>query len=334
MKFTKLTIALLSAATVFVSCNDDDDITEGRFDRAELYATSNTSGNITVYDLSDGDDPETNTFTVAGTQDNEGIVYDPSTDQVIFASRTTNSVHIGDNIEDMIDGTSKSLTVTASNAELSSPRSVAINGNFIVVANNVSNQLFIYERTGSNVTLRNTLQVGFALWEIQFDGDDLFAVVDNTNGIAVFNNLVTANTTNGLVEPTKTVFIEGIQRTHGFVYNAEDDIAIVTDIADATVFDDGSFHIITNFSTKFDAVTNLGTLPVAGNQVEVIGASTFLGNPVAAAYDAETNTIFIAENRNGGGRVLGFSASASGNASPIIDNALPRVSTVFFYGRD
>ncbi|KQC34182.1 hypothetical protein AAU57_13185 [Nonlabens sp. YIK11] len=341
MKFTKLTIALLSAATVFVSCNDDDDLGDGRFDRAELYATSNTSGNITVYDFSDDDQTTQTSLTVAGTQNNEGIVYDEDNDQLIFASRTTNSVHVGDNIEDLVTGITSALSVTATNGELASPRSVAVNGNIVVVADNDGdmagpdgNELYVYVRSGSTLTLRNTLNVNFGLWEIQFNGNDLYAVVDQTNDIAVFNNFAAANTSDGTVTPSKRITIEGIVRTHGLVYNNADDIMILTDIGDAAVDNDGGFHIITNFSNKFGNVANGGTLAVQGNQVRVAGSNTFLGNPISATYDSETNTIFIAERANGGGRILAFDASASGNASPSINNPLAGASSVYFYGED
>ena len=340
MKTTKFTIALLAVSIGFTSCNDDDDINDGRFDRAELYVTSNTNGAINVYDFSDGSNPTQTTLTTAGSTDNEGIVYDAGNDQLIFASRTNGTVAIATDIEDMIDGTSSPLAFNQSTNNLVSPRSVAINGNFVVIADNDgdgvgldANELFIYQRTGSTLTLRNTLTVGFALWQIQFVGNDLYAVVDQTSDLAVFSDLLN-NNTNAAVTPTKRITIDGITRTHGLVINTKDDIAILTDIGSAAVDNDGAFHIIADFGAKFGAITNGGTLPVQGNQVRVSGTNTFLGNPVAAAYDSETDTIFIAERANSNGRVLAFNASATGNATPVVNNMLPGASTVFFYGED
>lgn len=338
MKITQLTIALLTTAVMFTSCNDDDDISEGRFDRAELFATSNTNGSITVYNFADPNSVNTTTLTT-GSIDNEGIIYDDATDQLIFASRTNGTVNIAGGIEDLITGTTNALNFTAGPANLTSARSVAINGNFIVVANNLSNQLFVYERSGTTVTLRNTVEVDFALWQIQFRGNDLFAVVDLTSDLAVFNNFLTTNTTGGVVRPSKRITIEGINRTHGFVFNAEDDVAIMTDIAEAAAttpgFDtDGAFQIIGGFTSKFNNVPDGGTLALS-EQIRVEGAATLLGNPVATTYDAETNTVFIAERANMGGRVLGFNIdTANGNTAPIINNLLPGASTVFFYGED
>jgi len=341
MKLTKLTIAVLSAAAIFTSCNDDDDISEGRFDRAELYVTSNTNGAINVYDFSDNDGEVTQTtLTTTGSTDNEGIIYDPNNDQLLFSSRTNGTLAIADDIENLIDGTSSTLAFNQSSSDLTSPRSVAVSGNFIVVADNDGdgvgldgNELFVYQRSGSTLTLRNTVVADFPLWQIQFVGDDLFAVVDQSSDLAVFNNFLN-NNTDATVAADKTVTFEGINRTHGFVINQADDIAILTDIGDAGVDNDGAFHVITGFTTKFGGVADGGTLVVQGNQVRVAGAATNLGNPVAASYDAETNTIFIAERANAGGRVLGFDAGASMNEAPIINNLLPGASTVFFYGED
>lgn len=349
MKITKFTIALLSAAVVFTSCNDDDDLGEGRFDRAELYATSNTSGAVTVYDFSDSDEVTATTLNVTGSTNNEGIFYDGSTNQLIFADVAAGNLRLASNIEDLINGTNQTLTTVSSTGgdSFDSAKDVTANDNFVIVSNNDgddnNDELFIFTRSGNTLTFRNTVEVDFELWQIQLVGNDLYAVVDKTNELAVFTNFLN-NTTNDNddndsndISATKRISIEGIQRTHGLVYNQEDDIMILTDIGEAmgdTAATDGGFHIITNFTSKFQAVADGGTLPVAGNQVRVAGSATFLGNPVAASYDSETNTIFIAERANTGGRILGFDAGANGNVAPIINNLLPGASTVFFYGED
>ena len=73
------------------------------------------------------------------------------------------------------------------------------------------------------------------------------------------------------------------------------------------------------------------TLVVANNQVRVAGSSTFLGNPVAAEYDADSNTVFIAERANGGGRVLAFTnADGGGNLAPSVNNQLEGASSLYF----
>jgi len=332
MKTTKLTLALLAGAVAFTSCNEDDSI-DGNSKRAELYATSNTSGDVTVYDYSDSSSSTTTTLNVTGSSDNEGIVYDRESDQLIIASRTLGSLVVSGDIADQITGVAATLNINKGPSNLSSPRSVAINGDFIVVADNASDQLFVYQRSGTTLTLRNVVNVNIDLWQVQFIGSDLYAVVDQTNNIAVFQNFLN-NSTNAAVSPTKQIAIQGIARTHGLVYNSQDDIMILTDIGAATgagADTDGGLHIISNFTGKFNAVSNGGTLAMANNQVRIAGAATFLGNPVAATYDAGTKTIFVAERANSGGRILAFDSAASGNASPTVNTTLSGASSVYFY---
>ncbi len=71
---------------------------------------------------------------------------------------------------------------------------------------------------------------------------------------------------------------------------------------------------------------------VAGNQTRVAGSATSLGNPVATEYDAASNTVFIAEAANDGGKVLAFSnADAGGNLTPSVNNNLSKASSLYFY---
>ena len=155
-------------------------------------------------------------------------------------------------------------------------------------------------------------------------------MVDKTNQLAVFANFTASNTADATVSATKRIAIEGIVRTHGLAY--DNGTMILTDVGDAASDTDGGFHIISNFDTKFSGVSDGGVLTVAGNQTRVAGSSTSLGNPVAAEYDAASNTVFIAEAANGGGKVLAFSnADAGGNLTPSVNNNLSKASSLYFY---
>ncbi|ARN76721.1 hypothetical protein BST97_01150 [Nonlabens spongiae] len=333
MKKKIFALALFAAVMGFTSCSDDDEVVDGSFDRSELYATSNGSGNITIYDFSDSDEVEVTTLTTSS-NDNEGIQYNPSTDELYFNSRSDFSLYrIGD-VEDQIDGLSgAAINEVQGSIDFDSPRALAISGNTIVVSDEGDDTLFVYDRTDTGVSLRNEFDVDFELWGIEFVGNDLYAVVDQTNDIAIFNNFL-SNSTNGNLEPTKRITIEGLVRTHGIAYSADDNVMILTDIGDAGSDSDGGLHIISDPLTKINAVTDGGTLAVANNQVRVAGAATLLGNPVDVTYDDETETIFVAEKANGGGRILGFNVAASGNEAPVINNALPGASSVDFYSED
>lgn len=333
MKKKIFILALMSIVIGFTSCGEDDEIIDGSFDRAELFATSNANGDITVYDFEDIENVQTTTLNTSST-DNEGIQYNSATDELYVNSRSGFGLNRYGNIDNQIDGLAGSVTdEVEGDADLDSPRALAISGNFIVVADQGDDTLYVYERTDDGVEVRNEFDIDFELWGIEFVGNDLYAVVDTTGDIAIFQNFLN-NSIDGALDETKRITIEGIVRTHGIAYNDDEDLLILTDIGDAGSDADGGFHIIENAVMKIDAIMDGGTLSISGNQVRVSGTGTFLGNPVDVTYDSLNDIIFIAEKANGGGRILGFNDDAAGNATPVINNLLMSASSVDFYNED
>ncbi|WP_165748015.1 hypothetical protein [Cellulophaga sp. Z1A5H] len=337
MKKNVLNYSLIAAFALLTatSCdNDDNDSGENEIESSQLYVSNNADGNVTVYDILTG---EVKTLTTVATAA-EGIYYDEDADEIIQASRSSNQLNVYSSISTYLASAVISASVT-STADVESPRDIAVKDNFVVVADNADvdgnpdtadGRLFVYTKSNGALTLRNIVTTDFALWGIEFVGDDLYTVVDKTNKLAVYTNFTAMNTTNAVVSASKTIAIEGIVRTHGLAYDKG--TMILTDVADATSDADGAFHIITDFDSKFDAVASGETMAVANNQVRISGSSTFLGNPVAAEYDAASETIFIAEAANGGGKVLAFSnASAGGDIAPSINNTLASASSLYFY---
>jgi hypothetical protein len=327
----------LSAIVVFAfaACSSDDDgapadpTPDGK---AELYASNNSNGNITKYDVKDRDNVTSSTFLTLSL-DSEGIYYDAESDEVTQASRSLFQLNTYAGISVATPGVLIEASFSSS-ADLQSPRDLAVNGNFYVVADNANaeGRFFVYTRTGDGFTLRNVITVNFEVWGITFVGNDLYAVVDNTSDLAVFTNFLSNSTTTTL-EASKRITIEGIVRTHGIAFDGG--TMILTDIGAATgpgADTDGAIHVIANFQSKFDAVANGGTMAVAGNQIRIEGSNTFLGNPVAAEFDAESNTIFIAERANAGGRVLAFTNfEAGGNITPSMNMMLSGASSLYFH---
>jgi len=345
MKTLKLIALALVATSTIISCSDDDDSittddTVDPADRAELYVSNNSDGNITKYDVKDQGQVTSESFLTLST-DSEGIYYNANTDDVTQVSRSMLQLNTYADISISDSGVSIDASLSSS-ADLESPRDLAVSGNLYVVADNADvdgdpmtddGRFFIYTRTDSGFTLRNIVTVDFAVWGITFVGNDLYAVVDKTSDLAVFNNFLSTNTTDATVEASKRITIEGIARTHGIAFDGG--TMILTDIGAATGAGsdtDGAFHVITDFQSKFDAVADAGTMVVAGNQVRVAGAGTFLGNPIAAAYDAETETVYIAERANSGGRVLAFTnINSGGDLTPVINNELSGASSLYLY---
>lgn len=321
-----LTIPVIVAALLFTACGDSSTGPEPDPERrAQLYVTNNNDGNITVYDVSN---EETKTVITSNTAA-EGIYYDAENDVVVQASRSGSTLDAYSEFSGTEDQEVIS-TVAKSSADLNSPRELAVRNNSYVVSDNGSNQFYVYTFDGSAFTLNNTFDIPFAVWGITFKGDDLYAVVDQENELAVFTDFL-SNQTDGSLNPSKTVTIEGIVRTHGLTYDGTVDAMIMTDIGEASNADsDGGFHVISNFSTKFDALSDGDVLPLS-QQVRVAGSNTEMGNPIDIAYDSETGSIFISEIGNGGGKVLGFSDfTDGGNISPFLSLDLDAASSIYF----
>ncbi|MAU70480.1 MAG: hypothetical protein CML04_00145 [Pseudozobellia sp.] len=338
-KFLKFGYFAAVGSLLLTACDNDDDgdnMMEEPSDMtsAQLFASNNTDGNVTIYNMSNG---EVSTL-VTGDMAAEGIYYDDDTDQIIQASRSSNQLDIFSDIS--ILGLSATITASiSSSADLQSPRDIAVNDDFVIVSDNADvdgneatpdGRIFIYTRSNGELTLRNVVTTDFALWGIEMVGDDLYAVVDKTSELAVFTEFTAMNTSDEAITASKRIAIEGIVRTHGIAY--DNGTMILTDVGDAASDSDGGFHIITDFTSKFEAVANGGTMAVASNQTRIAGSSTYLGNPVAAEYDAASNTVFIAEAANGGGRVMAFTdADAGGNIAPSVNNNLSKASSLYFY---
>ena len=342
MKKFKFLTVLCEIALFSVACSDDDNDTDGgptaNFE-SQVYASNNSNGNIERYDRSESGEVTSATL-VTLSLDAEGIYYDAATDQITQASRTLFQLNTYSDIALANDGANVELELSSS-ADLESPRDIAVsaNGDLYVVSDNADvdgntstddGRLYVYTRNGNSFALRNTITVDFAVWGIEFVGNDLFVVVDKTSDIAVFTNFEATYTADATETPNKRITIEGITRTHGIAFDGG--TMILTDIGDASSDTDGGFHIITNFQSKFDAVNDGGTMAVQDNQVRVAGSATFLGNPVSADYDAEANEVFIAERANGGGRILSFTnVETGGNIGPNMNATLSGASSVYFY---
>jgi len=336
-EFLKLGYFVALGSILCVSCSKDDnevDEIDENTESTQLFASNNNSGNVTVYDMVSG---EVSTLTTTSTAA-EGIYYDANTDEIIQASRSSNQLNVFADVSTFLLNATITASVSSS-SDVESPRDIAVKDNFIVVSDNsdadgdpdtADGRLFVYTRSNGNLSLRNVVTTDFAVWGIEFVGENLYAVVDKTNELAVYTSFTAQNTTDATVSASKRIAIEGIVRTHGLAYDKG--TMILTDVGDAMSDVDGAFHIIVDFDAKFNAVNDGGVMAVANNQTRISGTKTLLGNPVAAEYDAASQTVFIAEAANGGGRVLAFSnTDAGGDLAPSVNNSLSKASSLYFY---
>ena len=332
--------AIVAAGFFTVSCSDDDNESNNQQQEqtVELYTSSGTTGSVSVTDLNASTTTVSNFGIVAG--DAEGIYYDAEEDQIIQASRTSNRLDVYGNVSGAITNGSTSLSLTGSSTagDFINPREISVSGSNVfvaqdeILANGLTNKIFVYSKSGTSFTLQRTYNVGFKLWGIHADGNDLYAVVDTTGDIVKFENIL--SNSNGNITPTKRVTVEGLVRTHGITYSSEDNVMVLTDIGSATSDSDGGIIVISNFNSVFQATPNNGTIALTA-QKRIYGPNSNLGNPVDVAYDYATDKIYIAERLNGGGKVLTFAMPimASADVVPVQSRSEAAVSAVYLSRR-
>lgn len=338
MKSIKLMALVCASVISLTSCSDNDIDLNLQNETKILFTSNNSDGNVNMYNVTDMSNI-TNTTLSTTTIKADGIYYNGTEDIVVQASRSTFGLEGYTGIDTNAASASVNIGITGS-LDMTSPRELAVNGNFYVVADNADvdgdsttndGRLFIYSKTGNSFTLRNTITTNIKLWGIVFKGNDLYAIADTTNELAVYTDFL-SNTSTTAISASKTIAIEGIVRTHGLTYDTASDVMVLTDIGEASNGqDDGGFHVITDFTSKFNATSN-GSILALNQQTRVSGANTLLGNPVDVAYDSDSKTVFIAEAGNGGGRILAFNnINSGGNLTPKYNATLAAASAVFLH---
>lgn len=340
MKKIKFLLPIFTISLLLISCTNEDD-GGGSGDPvplpilATVYATSNTNKAIAVYDFTPNGIALSSVLT--GSDDNEGIFYDGEADELTVVSRTQSVINTFSNVENTGNNNTLNLFLS-SDSVLESPRDIAVLDNVYIVSDNADvdgdpntddGRFFVFLRDANGYTLRNIVTVNYAVWGIELIGNDLYTVVDKTSDVAVLKNFISTYTTDVTATPDKQITIEGITRTHGIAENGG--FVVLTDIGDAANESDGGFNFINGFVAKFDATPNGETLAFAGNQVRVSGALTQLGNPVAVEYESTSQTVFIAERANDGGKVLFFNEfGAGGNITPTLSSPFAGASSLYF----
>ncbi|WP_116125950.1 hypothetical protein [Lewinella sp. IMCC34183] len=327
--FSKLSLLLLAVTGLsLTSCGDDDDILGiDTDDDGTLFMSSNTSGALSILDVDD-ENGTIMSFPTEGT-DADGIYYDGELNNIFQVDRAGDNSRIVeyDNVFEALDDANDLDVERVSPSTFDNGRGLAELNDQFVVANDGDdmNYFATFRLMDDSIDSTATYMVNFNVWGIQFVGSSLYAVVDNSDSVAVFDNFL-SNTPGDTLEPTRYIQIENVTRTHGLQYNAEDDIMLLTDIGDANSDSDGAIVVIESFS----ALGTATTVP-ANRYARITGDATMLGNPVDVEYDAENNMIYVAERANGGGRLLSFGADATGNATPVMMGMVDGISSLYFY---
>ena len=296
--------------------------------RAQLFVSSNTQGNVGVLDLGYSNENNLYTFPVAGA-DADGIYYDKESDRIFQVNRSMNRVDVYSNtIASVIDGLVPGLTLS-STSDFSNGRELTAGQGRIIVAqdandaNGQQNKLIVYAITESGLELESTFDVDINLWGIQLQGDRLWAIVDNSSDIAWYDDIFSQ--TSGSLMASGRATVEGLVRTHGLDYDAQNDLMVLTDVGAASSSTDGALVIVTDFSSAIS-----DNMISADEQTRLEGNESELGNPVDVAIDQSTSIAFVAERANEGGKILAFDISEGKlNHIPVMSESYAGASAVY-----
>lgn len=329
-------LGLSLLALVAAGCQEgekffDDVLKEDRDDnqeRVRVFASTNTGSNFTVFDVADLNKVSSVMYPTSS-PDADGIYYDQATQTVFQLSRTANRINAYTSASDF-EGEDDAMLAFSSSSDFTNGREIAVSGDKLVVAEDVedANQLIVYTISEHAITFERAYNVDFNVWGVHLDENTLYAVQDNTNKIAVFEDFFSNEDDHA--RPTYSVAIEGLVRTHGITYNDKQDILVLTDIGDAASDSDGGFHVIEHFMRKLREAGDGGTIAL-DDQVRVAGDDTRLGNPVDIAFDYNNQKVYVAERARDGGLFLVFNyPMENGNSGPLLDRSYPGASAVYF----
>lgn len=298
----------------------------GRF-----YVSSNTQARIGVYNTLADESIKEGSFVVeAG--DADGVYYNDMTDRLYQINRSANVIDVYGSVEANFDGGFPPVFSGSSTSDFSNGRELAVAGNRLVVGqdandgNDQQNRLLIYRFEEDDVELLTTLDVDFNVWGLHADVNTLYAIIDNSAEVAIFDDFFLNEGTT--VSPDRTFTVDGMVRTHGITYDADSDLMILTDVGAASDPDDGAFFVINNFTTAVaDGVIS------DDESIRVAGPMSRLGNPVDVGYDNILDNIYIAERAKDGGLTLAFMNPAmDGDLAPYYADNFAGASAVYVSG--
>ncbi len=294
-----------------------------------IFASTNTGKKVGVFSINDNNTITQTSFVNKGA-DADGIYYNDKQDVLIQLNRSENKLDAYGNVLANVKNGVPPKYLFSSTADFTNGREIAVAGDRVVVTqdaiagNNNQNKLLVYKISDSGFTLVSSHNVAINLWGVQADLNTLYAVVDNSNEVAIFENFFVNSAAD--LTPSSRVKVEGLVRTHGLTYDYINDIMIMTDIGDAASASDGGMIVINGFKSKA-ADGNI----TAAEQIRIAGPKTLLGNPVDVAMDKTANKMYVAERA--GGKLLTFDIpTANGDVAPVLSNTFSGISAVYLLG--
>ncbi|BAO56566.1 LVIVD repeat-containing protein [Nonlabens marinus] len=335
MKNFTLPAALLFSAFAFVSCSTDSEGIDDTsapltLSKATLFTGSNTSGKINMFDVSDMNEITNKSFQSAS-RDSDGIHYDPINDCLFEASRSERDVLVFENLNNNENGASLAPSLR-SDVQVENPRDIAVSGNRIVVSSDAagpgeSNKFYVYESTPNSVRLVNIYETGYQHWGIFLRGNTLYAAMDNSGRIAVYNDFF--SNTSGELTADDIFRVTGAKSLRGVTYDEVEDKLFLADVGNPLNDSDGAIHTIDNFSVIYSGMNAFSSIN-ASDVKTITGANTMLGNPVDLEYDNKAKVLYAAERSTNGGMALAFdNFSNGGNMSPRMKQAVSGISSIY-----
>ena len=334
--FATLRPALLVLALLpvfFSNCTDNGDLPlVDRRDDGKLFLSSSTMGAVGVLDINDSR-PVLATFPAAST-DAHGIYYLDERETILQVNRDESTLVSYQNVLSHMEASAGVTVAAASTPDFVNGRGLTHLGGdrFVVVQDDRNdrdrleeNSMVVYRYTSDQGFVRQRkVYTGFDLWGLRNGDRHLFASVDNTDSLAVFDRTVFSAPDETRVGPDHFIKIAGIKRTCGIAYNLQNDVLVLTDVGSLDSYEDGAVVIIPNFTS----LMNVDTI-TAADYLRISGPETALGNPVDVAYDRKQQRVYVAEQANEGGQLLVFDATVGGDSAPISRTAFPGISALF-----
>ncbi len=292
-----------------------------------VFVSSMDNQALTSYDFSNPLDVQSISFKIPHNKAT-GLMYDGDVDAIYQVDASSNQIVVFANLAYQ-DTSATILPFSYSRTEITKVQgmtgtgSVAILAQVANAANNFQNQLITYYTSFNELKYLNTKNISFEPWDVFISGNTLFVSEVNSDSLSIFNSYPYKEESN--IEPDLRVQIEGIQNMSGVYYDASSDIMFISDSGDVLSDSDGSIHVIEGFYNKFtQAILDTRSISLIDQSV-IEGTNTFIGNPCDIVFDKRSNLIVVAENLNGGGRILGYNltdvvgSNSSINLTPTVN---------------
>jgi hypothetical protein len=290
---------------------DNSDL-DGGITLQSFIVTSNPGGAGGLVRLNPGLTTSSNLAAVL--TDPESVAIDGQGDAFLTSDTTVSTMgRIGANVRDSIgttNGRDRELLVISGTKGLDV---VDSRGVTIVARTGTPSIVVIGKDSGSSAALFTTPTTSTP-WDVDYDPENDRLYVAFTDGtVGVYDNYLDGADPS-TATPDRTITPDGSVNLHGIVYDAVNNVLLLSDVGDAMSASDGQLFVVANAATADGAVTPTVTIG---------GALTNLGNPVDIAYDG-TN-LYVAEKSND--LVMRFDnirTSAGGNIAPDLDIAVTK----------